>query len=387
MSIAQKTLRSIAFFFTMVLFSNCSNSDDSTTNVKYWKTISSGYSFTTAIRSDGTLWAWGYNGQGQLGNGTTVNSNVPIQIGTDSDWESIASGGTYSCGIKTDGTLWAWGSPILGLATYTGSIGPIRTPFQVGTSTNWKSITSGDAYGLGIKDNGTLWSWGSSNGFIDGFNGQTQPTQVGIDTNWKSISMGTDHVVGIKTNGTLWSWGYNYHGAIGNNVFGDGPTTTVNYKAQEFTQSSNWNKAFAGRHSVALKNDGTLWAWGDNTSGALGNGTLGDKNIPSQVGSDSNWITFYASYLFTLAIKNDGTLWAWGENAIGQLGDGTTINKTTPVKIGTDTDWEHVIFSNDHSLAQKTDKTLWGWGYNAYGQLGNGSNTNSSVPVLIPCPQ
>lgn len=383
----QKTLRFAVLFAVIMLLGSCSNSDDSTQSTKYWKTVSAGYGYTTAIRSDGTLWAWGYNEYGALGNGTTINSNTPIQIGTDSDWESIASGGGYSCGIKTNGTLWAWGRPILGMASYPGSIGPIRTPFQVGTSTNWKSISAGDASGLGIKDDGTLWVWGDSNTVIPEINGQTQPTQLGTDTNWKSASIWTDHIAAVKNNGTLWSWGYNFHGAIGNNVFGDGLTTIVNYKEQEFTHATNWNKAYTGKHTVALKNDGTLWAWGRNSEGALGIGDLTDKNIPTQVGTDNNWKTFYASYIFTLAIKNDGTLWAWGENAIGQLGDGTTINKNTPVKIGVDNNWENVIFNNDHSFALKTDKTLWGWGHNAYGQLGNGTNTNSNIPVLIPCPQ
>lgn len=388
MSAPQKTLRFMAILSTILLFSNCSNSDDNNTlSTKYWKTVSPGYGFTTAIRSDGTLWAWGYNELGNLGNGTTVDSNIPIQIGTDSDWESIASGGGYSCGIKSNGTLWAWGRPILGLATYTGSIGPIRQPFQVGTANNWKFISAGDASGLGIKDDGTLWVWGTSNGFINEIDGQTQPTRLGTDTNWKSASIDTDHIVGIKTNSTLWSWGYNYYGAVGNNVFGDGSATIVSYKAQEYTQATNWTKAFAGKHTVSLKNDGTLWAWGNNAFGELGIGNLTDKNIPTQVGTESNWKTFYASYILTLAIKNDGTLWGWGENAIGQIGDGTNTNKSSPVKIGVDSDWENVIFSNDHSFAQKADKTLWAWGHNAYGQLGNGTNVDSNVPVLIACPQ
>ncbi|MGC4040380.1 MAG: hypothetical protein QM710_06245 [Flavobacterium sp.] len=383
----QKTFRPILLFFAIVLFSSCSNSDDNPSSAKYWKMVSPGYGFTTAIRSDGTLWAWGYNEQGQLGTGNTVNSNIPVQIGTDSDWKAIASGGTYACAIKTNGTLWAWGRPILGMTSYNGTIGPIWTPFQVGTSTNWKWISAGDASGLGIKTDGTLWTWGTSNGFVTEIDGQTQPTQLGTDANWKSASIGVDHISAVKNNGTLWSWGYNFHGAIGNNVFGDGPITIVNYKQQEYSQASNWNNTFAGKHTVALKNDGTLWAWGDNSSGELGIGNLADKNIPIQIGTNSDWKTFYASYIFTLAIKNDGTLWAWGENAIGQLGDGTTTNKNIPVKIGVDADWQDVIFSNDHSFAKKADNTLWGWGYNAYGQLGNNTNTDSYVPVLIPCPQ
>ncbi|MBI5307691.1 MAG: hypothetical protein HZB37_04995, partial [Planctomycetes bacterium] len=125
-------------------------------------------------------------------------------------------------------------------------------------------------------------------------------------------------------------------------------------------------------HTLAVKSDGTLWAWGYNGYGALGDGTTTQRNAPVQIGTDTMWVSVSGGRFYTLAVKSDGTLWAWGNN-IGNA----------PVQIGTDTKWVSVSAGANHKLAVKSDGTLWAWGFNMYGQLGDGTNTDKYAPVQI----
>jgi surface protein len=168
--------------------------------------------------------------------------------------------------------------------------------------------------------------------------------------------------------------------------FGDGTTsTTSNYTTVTIMGTdSNWTAIGCGYyHSLALKTDGTLWAWGRNNKGQLGDGTIADKNVPTQVGAATNWKQFDGGEAFTVAVQTDGTLWAWGDNSQGQLGDGTTVDQTSPIQIGTDTDWVQVDCGAAFVIAIKADSTLWAWGNNAQGQLGNGNTTSLNTPTQI----
>jgi YD repeat-containing protein len=138
---------------------------------------------------------------------------------------------------------------------------------------------------------------------------------------------------------------------------------------------------------VAVKTDGTLWAWGYNGFGELGDGTTTQRVTPVQVGTDTRWASVAAGQWHTVAVKTDGTLWAWGNNSYGQLGDGTTTQRHAPVQVGIDTNWASVAGSvaagYGHTVATKTDGTLWAWGYNASGQLGNGTTTQRVTPMQV----
>ncbi|MEW6556881.1 MAG: hypothetical protein AB1349_05935 [Elusimicrobiota bacterium] len=348
-----------------------------------WLKVSGGGYHTIAIKSDGTLWAWGYNGYGELGLGYTTQRTTPTQVGTASNWSSVSCGVFHTIAIKTDGTLWAWGDNEYGQLGL-GDTTDRWTPTQVGTASNWSSVSGGEYHTIAIKTDGTLWAWGYNNygqlGLGDTTN-RTTPIQVGTLTNWSSVSCGDYHTIAIKTDGTLWTWGWNYSGQLG---LGD---TTNRTTPTQVGTASNWSSVSGGEyHTIAIKTDGTLWAWGGNGNGQLGLGDTTDRNTPTPVGTLTNWSSVSCGWDHTIAIKSDGTLWAWGGNDWGQLGLGDTTNRTTPTQVGTASNWSSVSGGEYHTIAIKTDGTLWAWGRNDNGQLGLGDTTNRSTPTCVNTP-
>jgi alpha-tubulin suppressor-like RCC1 family protein len=335
-----------------------------------WQSVSAGDTHSLAIKTNGTLWAWGANGNGRLGDGTTTQRTSPVQIGSDTNWQSVSAGGSHSLAIKTDGTLWAWGlnsSGQLGLGDTTQRTSPV----QIGSDTNWQSVSAGGSHSLAIKTDGTLWAWGLNSSGQLGLGDTTQrtsPVQVGLATDWQSVSAGASHSLAIKTDGTLWAWGANGNGQLG---LGD---TTQRDSPVQVGLATDWQSVSAGdTHSLAIKTNGALWGWGRNNNGQLGLGDTTQRTSPVQVGSDTNWQSVSAGGSHSLAIKTDGTLWAWGLNSSGQLGLGDTTQRTSPVQVGSATDWQSVSAGGSHSLAIKTDGTLWAWGSNGSGRLGRAS--------------
>jgi uncharacterized delta-60 repeat protein len=348
--------------------------------VTSYSKIEAGRFHSLGLKPDGTLWAWGSNVDGQLGDGTTNLRDVSVQVGSDSDWVAIAAGDKHSLGLKSDGTLWAWGRNYdsqLGDGTRTKRLSPV----QVGSDTNWVFVTAGRDHSVGLKTDGTLWAWGRN--FVGQLGDGTRyergrPVQVGSDSDWDSVTA-NNHTLGLKTDGTLWAWGKNWYGELG-----DGTTIDKNSPVQ-VGSGSDWTSVSAGRdHSIGVKTDGTLWAWGPNNYGQHGNGSASGDNqlVPTRVGSDSDWASV-AARNHTLALKTDGTLWAWGINYDYQLGDGTTLLRGSPVQVGSDSNWESIAIGYYHSLGLKSDGTLWAWGGNSAGQLGDGTMTTRSVPGTI----
>lgn len=359
-------------------------------NGQCWMSFSAGEVHSVAIMNNGTLWAWGWNAYGQLGNGTTVDLLTPTQIGTHTDWLKVANKhASHTIALKSNGTLWGWGlnqSGQAGSFWNTNYFGYILVPTQIGTEANWNIITTGNKHSAAIKNDGTLWTWGrNENGQlgIGNYTDKDVPTRVGNDTDWVNVAAGDTHTLAIKQNGSIWAWGNNGDGqlGIGNTVSKNVPTRigTLNH----------WTEVYAGgAFSIVKKNDGTLWSFGNNSFGELGIGTNLDRNSPTQIGNSNDWQSISTGGLHTLALKNNGTLYAWGININGMLGDGTLNNRNYPAQVQNPNGWAKVSAGGYHSIALQANQ-LYTWGDNWGGQLGNGWNGNGnaiSIPTLINCP-
>jgi len=352
-----------------------------------WKQVSSGGNHTAAIKTDGTLWTWGSNNNGRLGDNTAINRYTPVTtFAGGTNWKQVACGDGYIAAIKTDGTLWTWGtnsSGELGNNTAINRSTPVTT-FAGGT--NWKQVVGGDRYTAAIKTDGTLWTWGIGTsgqlGNNTATNKSTPVTTFAGGTNWKQVACGDGHTTAIKTDGTLWTWGDNGDGQLGDNTTVDRSTPVTT-----FAGGTNWKQVFGGgSHTAALNDDGTnkiLYLWGSNSSGQLGTNWISqDNQILQTFAGGTNWKQVACGDGYIAAIKTDGTLWTWGQNAFGQLGDNTTTNRSTPVTtFAGGTNWKQVACGDGHTTAIKTDGTLWTWGVNANGRLGDNTTTTRLTPV------
>jgi alpha-tubulin suppressor-like RCC1 family protein len=347
--------------------------------------------------NSGGMWASGLNSgnvAGALGIADITPKSSPVQIGALTDWKQI-SGNRHShvawkvsfCAVKTDGSMWAWGNNDSGQIGNSSNL-TVSSPIQIGSLKNWKQVSVG-GHVLAVKSDNTLWTWGIGAGVTNsgenGLNDLTlvsSPVQVGTLTNWKQVSAGRSSSAAIKTDRTLWTWGLNSTGQIG-----DG--TVINRSSPvQIGNLTNWKQVSAGDGiTAAVKVDGSLWTWGNNSDGQLGDGTVISKSSPIQIGALRNWksvsVGGYGGNGFVGAVKTDGTLWAWGKNAFGQLGDGTVLSRSSPIQIGSDVNWKEVFTSDARIHATKTDGTLWAWGYNNNGELMSGDVEFRSSPIQV----
>ena len=210
------------------------------------------------IRANGSLWGWGHNGSGRLGDGTATRSAVPIRIGDSYDWVSVSAGNAHTMGIRADGSLWGWGSNTRGRLG-DGTTTARRVPTRIGTSYDWVSVSAGGAHTMGIKSDGSLWGWGDNRSGLLG-NGTTLshnvPTRIGIHS-WVSVSAGTDHTMGIRADGSLWAWGNNRQGQFGTGQIPASATAPVRVGVAYWLAMSAGN-----RHTAAIRNDGAPFSWG-----------------------------------------------------------------------------------------------------------------------------
>ena len=334
------------------------------------------------------LWGWGQDNYGQLGDNARTNQSVPVQsVSSVGTWKLVACADQHSAAIKTDGTLWTWGYNTFGALgdnTTSHKSSPVQT---VAGGTNWKVVTSGSNINAAIKTDGTLWVWGNNgNGQLgDGTTTvRTSPVQtISGSINWKQVSCGISYMAAIKTDGTLWLWGYN-----GGSVLGDNTASAKSSPVQTVAGGSNWSSVACGYlHTMATKTDGTLWTWGSNTYGQLG--TNNNTNVASPVQTVSggtNWKQVACGYSHSVATKTDGTLWTWGRDDYGQLGDNSNTHKSSPVQtVAGGTNWKQISCGHRHyTTALRTDGTLWTWGVNTSGQLGDSSVVSRrSSPVQV----
>jgi len=342
--------------------------------------------FTLALKNDGTVWAWGWNGNGELGDGTTTNRSIPTQVNIN-DVKGIATGTNNVFALKNDGTVWAWGWNGNGqLGDGTTTLRLIPTQIDI---TNVKEIVCGIRHTVALKNDGTVWAWGSNQYGQLGDETTTNrlaPTEINI-TNVKKIVAGYFYTMALKNDGTLWAWGQGKDGQLGNGTLSNKsmPTEVDITNVKDIVTGgyySGGNAPIDGNHSFAIKNDGTVWAWGNNHYGQLGDGTTTNRFTPVQV-NITNVKEISVGAWSIIALKNDGTVWAWGQNAGGLLGDGTTTDRHTPVQTIGLNEVKSVEAGQRHMVALKNNGTVWAWGHNYYGQLGDGTTISRNTPTQI----
>lgn len=310
-----------------------------------WTVISCAGNGVAAIKADGTLWTWGYNARGQLGQNDRVTRSSPTQVGSLMDWSSVSA--TMYAGacvaVRTDGSLWTWGP------NPTGQLGQgdetdRSSPTQVGGLLTWAKVSGGTRAGAAIKTDNSLWIWGNNgNGQLgQGTTGVPIKSPVQITGSWSSVALGDNGEHAIRTNGALFAWGFPGQGQLGTNSY-------VQFTSPvQIGSLLDWSFVSANGTGLraALKTDNTLWVWGYNgTNGSLGLGSAGsgtNRSSPTQLGS-AEWSQVSASYQMG-GIKTNKTLWTWGRNGDGQLGLSDVNPRSSPTQVGSG-NWSKIASS------------------------------------------
>jgi alpha-tubulin suppressor-like RCC1 family protein len=379
-----------------------------------------GTSHSCVLKTDGTVWCWGRNSRGQLGDNTTNDSYVPIQVhGVDdvgflTEVSSISAGNYHTCATKTDGTAWCWGD------NYSGQLGDNtttdrHTPTQVlgeggiGFLGEIEQISTNSHYShtCALKTDGTAWCWGD-NGYgqlgDNTTNDSYTPVQVlgvggsGYFVQVEEIQVTHLTTCALKTDGTAYCWGSNGSGQLGNDSTSSSSTPVQVKNSGSFSDFllniQNINSS-GDENTCTTKTDGTVWCWGENTNGQLGDGTTSPKPGAVQVKGEGgigyldSVSSVETSEFFSCALKTDGTVWCWGDNNYGQLGDNTTNDSYAPIQVhGVDdigylTDVSEISVGRIYVCATKTDGTMYCWGDNNYGQLGDNTTTRRYTPIQV----
>jgi len=362
--------------------------------------ISAGLYHTAAVKADGSLWVWGLDEHGQVGNGKSGASSAdarsvyqasPVKV-MDSA-ASVSAGASNTIAIKAGGgSLWAWGENAYGLAgasaflkkepAGTAKNNDVLTPFNT-MVTGVSAVSVSDGYAMAIIS-GSLWAYGRNNaGQLGDGSAKDRAFPVHIMDSVAAVATGSAFTMALKTDGSLWIWGDNSRGQLGS-----GKTGGYNASPQKIMDSVAVIAA-GGYHAMAVKTDGALWAWGYNNTGQLGDGTATSRNTPVKIMGSVAAVSAGVSH--SCAIKTDGSLWAWGGNGFGQIGDGAGGSKNANSKKGDYTAAPIKIMDSAaavsaggyHTAAVKADGSLWAWGDNEYGQLGDGTQTERHNPVKI----
>jgi alpha-tubulin suppressor-like RCC1 family protein len=369
-------------------------------------TFAASTNHSATIRPDGSLWTWGINYEGQLGNGTTTQSAAPVQVlaqNPNMGWTQVATGTSHTLAVGADGRLYAWGSNAvgqLGDGTNTAHSKPVAVdmPPTAGRTT-WKQIAAGTSHSLALTDDGRLYAWGqNAKGQLgnDYRRDRNTPVEVplplsAVNTTWAQVAAGSGHTLALTADGRLYAWGSNEFGQLGDGT----EVSTLLPVAVGLTRELaglRWSHVAAGRyHTVAVTTDGRLYGWGSNRFGQLASTSAIQHNLPTRVElpfrlKRTVWKQVAAGDVHTLALSTDGRLAAWGNNCAGQLGDGSTAFKISPVMVtmpqsAASAKWAGIASGGFHTLAFTTDGQLCAWGANNFGQLGDGTTTEQHLPM------
>ena len=328
--------------------------------------ISGGELYTSALRSDGTVWSWGLGQFGVLGDGVgyqNYHMAAPVQAAGLNNVTSVSAGADHALALDASGGLWAWGA----------NANP--TPIKLDGISNLTAVAAGNGYSLVLKQDGTAWAWGGNGSGQLGDGTTTRsatPVQVQGLSSVTDLAASYSHSLAIEQDGTVWAWGSNAYGQLGN-----GTRTDSDVPVQVQGLSNVTAVAGAYARSLALEQDGSVWEWGQ-FQGA-------DHTRPVQVAGLSNVVAIAVGWSHGLALDQDGTVWAWGYNTVGQLGGGPVGDGTwhAPAQVSGVSHVVAVTAGQDKSVALEQDGTVWTWGSGAYGQLGNGTTTRSNSPVQV----
>ncbi len=372
-------------------------------NTAHVVSVSAGGNFTVAVKDDGTVWEWGNDYSGQLGIGVWDNNNdtpypTPWEVSGISGVTAVATGDMHVLAIKSDGTVWAWGN------NYSGELGNgtydyTDVPQQVPSLSNVIAVSASNMLSIALKSDGTVWTWGNNDHGQLG-NGTTQSSSIPVQVQGLSgviaIAAGNpNYEVALKSDGTVWAWGANGNGQLGNGSSAYSVAGTDSWVPVQVSGLTGIVKISTNDHTLALKNDGTLWGWGSNGCGQIGapvTGWCGNfwYTVPAQIGGVSNIKTFAAGNGYSVVIENDGSVWTWGTNgSCGNMGDGfedieTLDTHPNPGQVNSLSGITSVSASGS-TIVMKSDGTLWSWGCNGSGQIGNGTS-NPSYPYGVPSP-
>ena len=353
------------------------------------QTIAAGESHTAIVKRDGTVWVTGDNTFYQLGDNRTYmwsDALLPVQVFGLSGVVSVAAGTSHNVALKADGTVWGWGYNGHGQLG-DGTSGSSRVPVQAQRLGGVVAVAAGKDHTVAVRSDGTVWAWGSNG---DGQLGDgtmiTRPIPILVSglANVVAVAAGQGVTMALKSDGTVWTWGSNFYGALGEGAVRNADTKRL--IPAQVAGLAGMVAVSVGNHAVAVKNDGTVWAWGDNGYGQLGDGTTTFRATPVQVSGLYGVVAAYAgraSSRNSIALKADGTVWAWGNNDAGQLGDGILSPSSYPVQVAGLFGVGLVDVGRDHGIAAKSDGTFWTWGANNSGQLGDGTTAMRVVPVQM----
>lgn len=382
---------------------------DDGTPLEHAISVSAGYTHSVATLRDGSVWSWGDNTYGQLGDGTTTFRNRAVRAVFASNGSAFTAamkavaGGHHTAVLRANGSLWAWGwneEGRVGDGTTLNRAGAVAVVYESNGATlqSFKDVDAGWGHTAAVRGDGTVWTWGRNGygrlgvGDIAPRNaGAVQATYAGGApiTNVKSLSASGTHTLALRSDGTVWAWGRNDHGELGIGTTGY-RSAAVQSTNPDGTPVTLVTRVSTGHHgSVALRVNGLVYAWGRNAEGQVGDGTTIDRMTATLVRWEANGAQLpYVrglgeGYTSAFAIRADNMVVGWGNNAGGVLGDGTTINRTGAVTVGFDPGlaWSQVDSEGNHTVALRSDGTVWTWGSNGSGQLGNGTLTSASSPV------